>query len=76
MNELILSGVELTLIGMGIVYLFLAMLVVVIISMARLLARYFPSVPIEIKTLNHKDNLSPQLIAAITAAVHQYRKKN
>jgi oxaloacetate decarboxylase gamma subunit len=75
MAELMSSGFELMFAGMGIVFLFLAMLVVAINSMSGLIQRYFPeepatsmSIPVAANTAIDKSH-----IAAITAAVHQYR---
>lgn len=78
MNELLSTGIEVMLIGMGIVYSFLAMLVVAIKSMSNIVNRYFPDVhelhpAIKQSSNNHED---PALIAAISAAVKQYRKKH
>lgn len=71
MNELLSSGIELMLIGMGIVFTFLAMLVVVINSMASVVQRFFPETPV--LSQNGED---PRIIAAISAAIHEYRKKH
>jgi oxaloacetate decarboxylase gamma subunit len=76
MNEMMSSGIELMLIGMGIVYSFLAMLVVAIKLMTTIVARYFPEMPDEFVTLNTAKTTEPLVIAAITAAVHQYRNKH
>jgi oxaloacetate decarboxylase (Na+ extruding) subunit gamma len=74
MNELMSSGIELMLTGMGIVYAFLALLVVTIKMMTALVSRFFPETPLEFAAV--PDNSSePQVIAAITAAVHQYRSQ-
>ncbi len=78
MTELIGSGVELMLVGMGIVFVFLAMLVVAINTMASLVQRFFPEPPaaavvVPVTTANKTDKAT---IAAISAAVHQYRSKN
>lgn len=74
MNEMMSSGIELMLMGMGIVFLFLALLVVVIQIMAAVVTRYFPDPALEL-IIPKKDN-DPQVIAAISAAIHQYRSKN
>ena len=74
MNEMMSSGVELMITGMGIVYLFLAMLVVAIEVMASVVARYFPQPAVDLAS-THKEN-DPAIIAAISAAVHKYRNKN
>ena len=68
------SGIELMLTGMGIVYAFLAMLVVAIKIMTAIVTRYFPEVPAEFIVPANKTT-EPLVIAAITAAVHQYRSK-
>ena len=71
MNELLSSGIELMLIGMGIVFTFLAMLVVVINGMASVILLFFPEMPV--LSQNGED---PRIIAAISAAIHEYRKKH
>ncbi|GAB6139617.1 oxaloacetate decarboxylase subunit gamma [Methylosoma difficile] len=78
MAELISSGVELMFVGMGIVFLFLLMLVWTINVMSGLVQRYFPEASeptLSIPTLsgNTPDKTT---IAAIAAAVHQYRSKH
>jgi len=73
MNELVSSGIELMLIGMGMVFAFLAMLIVAIKTMSSLVLRFFPEMPGGHSGTHHGDDLGT--IAAISAAVHQYRKK-
>jgi oxaloacetate decarboxylase gamma subunit len=78
MNEMMSSGVELMIIGMGIVFAFLAMLIVMVNLMTFVIQRFFPEHPMIATTpasasTTHTD---AGIIAAITAAVHQYRKKN
>jgi oxaloacetate decarboxylase (Na+ extruding) subunit gamma len=74
MNELISSGIELMLVGMGLVFLFLAMLIVVVNLMSTLIKRYIPERPIQTTPITvtnvHRE------IAAITAAVHQYKNRH
>lgn len=72
MTELMSSGMELMFAGMGIVFLFLTMLVIVINVMSGLIQRYFPEEDIITSSVPNAatDN---RYIAAITAAVHQYR---
>lgn len=77
MDDLISAGIELMLIGMGIVFAFLAMLIVAVNAMTRLLHRFYPEQPIADQTqsaasTHHTD---AGVIAAISAAVHQYRNK-
>ncbi|MCQ8105548.1 OadG family protein [Methylomonas sp. SURF-2] len=74
MNELMSSGIELMLLGMGIVYSFLAMLIVAIKLMSALVLRFFPEMSAGRHAgTHHGDDLGT--IAAISAAVQQYRKK-
>lgn len=75
MNEMMSSGIELMLTGMGIVYAFLALLVVAIKTMTVIVSRYFPETPAEFAPVPSKTT-EPLVIAAITAAVHQYRSKH
>jgi oxaloacetate decarboxylase gamma subunit len=75
MTELISSGLELMISGMTIVFLFLVMLVYAINLMSFLVQRYFPDVSatnIHVAT----GGVDKQVVAAITAAVHQYRNKH
>jgi oxaloacetate decarboxylase (Na+ extruding) subunit gamma len=74
MTELIASGVELMLVGMGIVYAFLAMLIGAIHVMAALVVRFFPELPVT--DIPVQNVIDPSSIAAISAAVHQYRLKH
>ena len=63
------------LIGMGMVFSFLAMLVVAIKTMSSLVLRFFPELPNgQHPGTHHGDDLGT--IAAISAAVHQYRIKH
>ncbi len=75
MTELISSGIELMFAGMTIVFLFLTMLVGAINLMSFLVQRFFPEQPtpsIHVTT----GGVDKSVIAAITAAVHQYRNKH
>ena len=77
MNEMMNSGIELMLIGMGIVFAFLALLIVIVNIMASVIQRFFPEAPMIAITpasasTSHTD---AGVIAAISAAVHQYRNK-
>lgn len=74
MNEMMSSGIEIMLVGMGIVFLFLAMLVVAVNMMSTVIQRFFPQIPEEITTT--ASVADPSVIAAISVAVHQYRSKH
>jgi oxaloacetate decarboxylase gamma subunit len=75
MTELMSSGIELMFAGMGIVFLFLTMLVIVINVMSGLIQRYLPEEPVISISIPVTQNSTTDKshIAAITAAVHQYR---
>ncbi|GDX84672.1 putative oxaloacetate decarboxylase gamma chain 1 [Methylococcaceae bacterium] len=75
MTELMSSGLELLFAGMGIVFLFLTMLVYTINIMSGLIQRYLPEESVtstSIPTIQ-TGTIDKGYIAAITAAVHQYR---
>jgi len=77
MTELMASGVELMFVGMGIVFLFLTMLVIVINLMSSLVQRFFPEAPASaVNVPAAAIGTDKRTIAAITAAVHQYRSKH
>lgn len=75
-GELLISGIKLMLIGMGIVYTFLAVLVWVIGITSKLIQRYSPE-PATITPpaagVEAEDNA--ELVAVISAAIHQYQNK-
>lgn len=74
--ELLMSGGKLMLIGMGIVYLFLALLVWIIGITHKLLQHYNPEP--EIRTVRSGPGPEPEpgeaeAVAAIAAALHRFR---
>lgn len=76
MNEMLTSGIEVMLIGMGMVYAFLAMLIVAINLMSAFIQRYFPELPAQYPDAPVAQSGDKAVVAAITAVVHQYRKKH
>ena len=77
MNEMMSTGVEIMLVGMGSVFSFLAMLIVAVNLMAMTIQRFFPETPPESAKKNHAEPvIDTKVIAAVTAAVHQYRAKH
>lgn len=73
MLELITSGVELMLVGMGMVFAFLAMLIGAVNVMSAVVPRFFPEAPVlEMPVTTAADKAT---VAAISAAVHQYRTR-
>lgn len=79
MHALLMSGVELMLVGMGIVFLFLAMLIAAVNIMSALVNRFLPAplqVASPVATVAKSGTTDPSVIAAISSAVHQYRSKH
>lgn len=81
MTEILIRGGELMLIGMGIVFLFLAMLIFAVNSMSTLIARFIDgpiTISANVKSIPSAANetTDPAVIAAITSAVHQYRNRH
>jgi oxaloacetate decarboxylase gamma subunit len=75
MTEMMSNGVELMFAGMGIVFLFLTMLVGAINLMSSLVQRFFPDMPVMGIMPAVPSGIDKTIIAAISAAVHQYRQK-
>ena len=75
MTEMMSNGVELMFAGMGIVFLFLTMLVGAINLMSSLVQRFFPDMPVMGIMPAVSSGIEKTIIAAISAAVHQYRHK-
>ncbi|MDO9169738.1 MAG: OadG family transporter subunit [Methylobacter sp.] len=73
MTEIMTSGIELMFTGMGIVFLFLTMLVGAIVLMSAVVQRYFPEMPVSRAVPGISSDSDKSVVAAITAAVHQYR---
>lgn len=73
MVDLVSSGVELMLIGMGIVFLFLTMLVYAINMMSALVQHFFPEAEATETIPVKQAGIDQSLVAAISAAVHSYR---
>ena len=72
------QGVELMLFGMGTVILFLALLVLATTLMSRMLVRYFPEpepAPAQARGAGTPVVADSELVAAISAAVHQHRNR-
>jgi oxaloacetate decarboxylase gamma subunit len=63
-------------VGMGIVFLFLAMLVFAINIMSALVQRFLPEIPVSKTVPGISIDIDKSIVAAITAAVYQYRKKH
>ncbi len=80
-NELFNQGVQLMIYGMGTVFVFLAVLVLVTTSMSYIVNRFFPDQISSVEPTTQ--SVQPAagtddstLLAVITAAVHQYRSNH
>lgn len=77
MSELMSDAIELMVVGMGFVFVFLAVLVVLTSIMSKMINKYLPApAPVAAKAPKVKNqNASPdaQLLAVLSAAVAEYR---
>ncbi len=76
-GSLLVDAAALMVTGMGFVFLFLTLLVYLVRLMSKLIPQEVPQ-PINIPKQNKKipvasSGVSPQVVAAISAAVHQHR---
>ncbi len=77
MNELITAGFELMAIGMAIVFVFLAVLVLAVNMLKLFVQQFFPAQQSnQTVTGNAGVTDNSNIIAAISAAVTQYRSKH
>ncbi|WP_333608119.1 OadG family protein [Arsukibacterium sp.] len=75
-TDLLLESAMLMLLGMGSVFAFLCGLVLLMLLSGKIMQRYFPVKPAEKTAATESSNnaVSPAVVAAISAAVHQYRQ--
>ncbi|MGI5309352.1 OadG family protein [Rheinheimera sp. WS51] len=76
-TALLVESAGLMLIGMGSVFCFLWLLVIFVSLLSRVTQRYFPVTTKQSPADNNSSSantLSPSIIAAITAAIHQHRQ--
>lgn len=75
--ELLFEALNLMVIGMIAVFAFLLLLVLVVQFISALMQRYFPQKPTDKPVLAETSGSGPgpAVIAAISAAVHQYRQQ-
>lgn len=77
-DSLLQQGIELMIFGMGTVFVFLAVLVVVTTLMSFIVQRFFPETQAPAAPVTQASVAAPkdeQLIAVISAAVHKYRSR-
>lgn len=75
MTELLAPGLELSLVGMTIVFVFLTMLIVAVNIMSVIILRFFPEAPGEVKKIASEE-IDSDVVAAISAAVHRHRARD
>lgn len=78
-NELISQGINLMLLGMGVVFVFLTLLVFATSFMSALISRYFPEphpeLPVKVSSSSATRQPDARLLAVIKAAVDEHRSK-
>ncbi len=72
MTELLMPGLELLVVGMGIVFIFLTLLIFILNIMSSIIQRYFPEPQVIAKKAT-ANQIDPNVLAAISAAVHRHR---
>lgn len=76
-KTLLQQGLDLTLYGMGIVFVFLALLVVCTLIMSAVVDRFFREPQLDLVTAPaqpaSKSGVSPKTLAIIQAAIHEHR---
>lgn len=70
--EALSTAANIMLLGMVCVFVFLGLLVIVINTIAKFCPEEVKAIPAKQTNLN--DQVSPDVVAAISAAVHKYRK--
>lgn len=78
MDAMLSTGLQLLVVGMGVVFAFLVLLVIIIKQVTKLIERYAPEpVPVA-PVIKHPVSVKQdtEVTAAISAALHQHRKKH
>jgi len=73
--NLIAESIKFMVLGMGVVFLFLVVLIQVVKLQAKIIGKYFPDTEPKTTTAISGDKDESQRIAAIVAAVTEFRKK-
>lgn len=74
------QGISLMIYGMGTVFVFLAILIVVTSALSKIVSRFFPEAPASAKPIRTPGAqpapvVEPAVLAAIKAAIEQHRAK-
>ena len=80
--NLLVESANLLIVGMAVVFVFLTVLIGAVKLMSKVVQKFpepntdaFGSNNLVTKQIEQDDKVSPQIVAAIAAAVHQYRQK-
>jgi len=73
--DLVAEGVKFMIIGMGTVFLFLVIMIVVLKFQAHIIGKYFPEKVVPVAPSSSQMN-DKGLVAAISAAIQMYKKRN
>ncbi len=78
-TNLVAESLKFMVLGMGIVYILLALIVFLTNLQAKIVAKYFPDKPtnspsVKSKTITPKNSDDDAVVAAIVAAVKEYKK--
>ncbi|MCH9698362.1 MAG: OadG family protein [Gammaproteobacteria bacterium] len=78
MDALLSTGLQLLVVGMGVVFAFLVLLVIIIKQVTKLIERYAPEPAPIAPAIKHpvSVNHDSEVTAAIGAAIHQHRKNH
>ena len=68
------SGLELMVVGMGVVFLFLTLLIGVVSVMALIVRRYAPPIKVTGSSPASEAKQNNEIVAVITAGIHAYRR--
>ena len=80
-DEMLVGGLQLMLLGMGVVSFFLCILILVVLIMSRLAKLIESNSESErgsspVSQSVSTERVSPQIMSVITAAIYRYRKEN
>ena len=74
-DMVIQQGLDLMLYGMGIVFVFLTVLVIVTASMSNIVQRWFPEEETRSPTREHDADVDARIVAIIQAALDKHRSR-